>query len=98
MLLHLAVGIAIGIGIGIGIGIAIAIAIGIGIGIGFGFVAERGRVVRGARELTSPLEKSRRRQEVEGESNPTHLCGNPGLYSSPYINQENPASSHIAAR
>ena len=79
MLLHLAS--AIGIGIGIGIGIAIAIAIGIGIGIGFGFVAERGRVVRGARELTSPLEKSRRRQEVEGESNPTHLCGNPGLYS-----------------
>jgi len=76
---------------------AIGIAIGIGIGFGFGLVAERGGIAKGTRELTSPLEKSRRRQEVEGESNPTHLCGSPGLYS-PYINQENPASSHIAAR
>jgi len=82
---------AIGIGTDIAIGIGTDIAIGIGIG------SRKGRdsVRNEGAHLT--VVKSRRRQEVEGESNPTHLCGNPGSYS-PYVNQENPASRHIAAR
>ena len=67
MLLH----IAIAIGIGIGIGIAIAIAIGIGIG--FGFVAERGGVVRGARELTSPWKRAGEGRKWKGKAT-RHTC------------------------
>ena len=77
MLLHLAsaigIGIAIAIAIGIGIGIAIAIAIGIGIGIGFGFVAERGGVVRGARELTSPWKRAGEGRKWKGKAT-RHTC------------------------
>jgi hypothetical protein len=77
--------------------LVLAIGIGTDIAIGIGIGSRKGRdsVRNEGAHLT--VVKSRRRQEVEGESNPTHLRGNPGLYS-PYINQENPASSHIAAR